>query len=449
VNHPQTLGKFQVTGVLGKGSMGIVYRGWDPDIRRPVALKTIRHGSDPGVAAASHAAARFRIEAQAAGRLLHPGIIGIYDFGTDRDVAFIAMEFVEGHTLASYLAQGACFTDTDIGSIMGQLLDALAHAHDHGVWHRDIKPSNVILTHGGHVKVADFGVARIETSDLTATGALIGTPMYMAPEQFLGQPIDHRVDLYSAGVVLYQLVAGRVPFDGPLATMFDQVTRALPVPPSSLAPRNAADRFDDVVARALAKRPEQRFPAAAQFRRELAAALGGPLAEVVSRRAVMALSISSDLAATELLHRPATAPETGGTPEYWHRDVLQRVEAELARHTGPLAAVLVRRAARACHDLPALYAALATHITHEGDRAAFLLRAAPGDDRYGDPSTLTDALVAQAESVLTAEIGPIARVLVRRAVAATHRRADFYARLLEAVPDTERARVAARLERLN
>jgi serine/threonine-protein kinase len=359
------------------------------------------------------------------------------------------MEFVEGNTLASYLAQGAGFTDADIGSIMGQLLDALAHAHDHGVWHRDIKPSNVIVTHEGRIKVADFGVARIETSDLTATGALIGTPMYMAPEQFMGQPIDHRADLYSAGVVLYQLVAGRVPFDGPMSTMFDQVTRASPAPPSSLAPRPAAASFDGIVARALAKRPEQRFPAAAQFRLELAAALGGALAETVSHRAVMALSIPPDLAATELLHRPATTPDTGGTPEYWHRDVLQRVEAELARHSGPLAAVLVRRAARECHDLPALYARLSTHIAHEADRAEFLKRAAPTDDRYGDPSTLTDALVAQAESVLTAEIGPIARVLVRRAMAATHRRADFYARLLEAVPEGHRAQVAARLKKLN
>jgi serine/threonine-protein kinase len=447
--HPQTLGKYQVTGVLGKGAMGIVYRGWDPDIQRSVALKTIRHGSDAGAAAAAQAAARFRVEAQAAGRLLHPGIIGIHDFGTDRDVAYIAMEFVEGHTLARYLAQGAGFSDADIGSIAGQLLDALAHAHDHGVWHRDIKPSNVILTHGGHVKVADFGVARIDASDLTATGAVIGTPMYMAPEQFMGQAIDHRADLYSVGVVLYQLVAGRLPFEGPMATMLEQVTRQPHVPPSSFAPTFPGDLFDEVVARALAKRPEQRFPDAAQFRRELSAALGAPLAEAVSRRGVMALSISPDQAETELLRRPATGLDTGSLPEYWHPEVLQRVEAELARHTGPLAAVLVRRAARGCHDLPALYARLATHIAAEPERQAFLRRAPAAGDPCGDPGALTDALLAQAEALLTAEVGPIARVLVRRAAAGTRASADFYARLAEALPLSDRARFAAQLHKLN
>jgi serine/threonine-protein kinase len=447
--HPQTLGKYQVTGVLGKGAMGIVYRGWDPDIQRPVALKTIRHGSDPGAAAASQAAARFRIEAQATGRLLHPGIIGIHDFGTDHDVAYIAMEFVEGHTLARYLAQGAGFSDADIGSIAGQLLNALAHAHDHGVWHRDIKPSNVILTHGGNVKVADFGVARIDASDLTATGAVIGTPMYMAPEQFLGQAIDHRADLYSVGVVLYQLVAGRVPFEGPIATMLEQVTRHAHVPPSSFAPTRPGDLFDGVVARALAKRPEQRFPDAAQFRRELAAALGTPLAERVSHRGVMALSISPDQAATELLHRPATGLDTGSTPEHWHTEVLQRVEAELARYIGPLATVLVRRAARGCHDLPALYARLATHIASEPERRAFLGQAPAAGDRYGNPCALSDALLAQAEALLTAEVGPIARVLVRRAAADTRARADFCAQLAEALPQPDRARFSARLNKVN
>ncbi len=447
--HPQTLGKFEVTGVLGKGSMGIVYRGWDPDIRRPVALKTIRHGSDPGEAAASQAAARFRIEAQAAGRLLHPGIVGIHDFGTDRDVAYIAMEYVEGHSLARYLAQGEGFSDADIGSILGQLLDALSHAHDHGVWHRDIKPSNVILTHAGRVKVADFGVARIESSDLTATGALIGTPLYMAPEQLMGQPIDHRADLYSAGVVLYQLVAGRVPFDGPVATIFDQVTRVVPAPPSSVAARPGNACFDAVVSRALAKRPEHRYPDAGLFQRDLAAALGAPLAAAVSKRAVVALSISADQAMTELLHRPATGADTGSTPEYWHRDVLLRVEAELARHAGPLAAVLVRRAARECHDLPALYTRLATHIPQEADRRAFLGHAASVGNRYGEPAALTEALVAQAEALLTAVVGPIARVLVRRAMASTASRTDFYAQILDALPEADRPRLASRLHQLN
>ena len=201
--HPEKLGKYQVTGVLGEGAMGVVYKGFDPGIGRAVALKTIRH-SLAGPEHTAALAARFRNEAQAAGRLSHPGIVAVYDFGDEADVAYIAMEFVEGSSLSRYIAANTRFGDDDVLSIMGQLLDALDHAHDNGVWHRDIKPANLLLTNAGRLKVADFGIARIESIALTMVTSIVGTPGYMAPEQFIGKGVDRRADLYAAGVLLYQ-----------------------------------------------------------------------------------------------------------------------------------------------------------------------------------------------------------------------------------------------------
>ena len=144
--HPVQLGKYRITEVLGEGAMGVVYKGFDPDIQRTVALKTIRTQLDSDDDSPGAPASRFRNEAQAAGRLMHPGIVAVYDFGRDEQVAYIAMEYVEGRSLASYLGAKVRFTDTDIPGIMSQLLDALGHAHDKGVWHRDVKPANIILT---------------------------------------------------------------------------------------------------------------------------------------------------------------------------------------------------------------------------------------------------------------------------------------------------------------
>jgi serine/threonine protein kinase len=173
IAHPERLGKYQVTSVLGEGAMGVVYKGFDPGIQRVVALKTVRrqllenNDQGPGMAA------RFRNEAQAAGRLAHPGIVAVYDYGDEGDMAYIAMEYVEGNTLERYIAEQVQFSDSDIVSVVVQLLDALEHAHNQGVWHRDIKPSNVLMTREGRLKIADFGIARIESARLTLVNSVI------------------------------------------------------------------------------------------------------------------------------------------------------------------------------------------------------------------------------------------------------------------------------------
>lgn len=498
--HPERLGKYQITGVLGEGAMGVVYRGFDPDIRRIVALKTIRKQIGEGVDAAQ-TAARFRNEAQAAGRLLHPGIVGVYDFGESDTragrVAYIAMEFVEGHTLSQYLSQKVRFSEADVASLATQLLDALAHAHENGVWHRDIKPSNVIMTKAGRIKIADFGIARTDTSALTMANSVLGTPMYMAPEQFMGRPIDHRVDVYGAGVVLYQLIAGRAPFVGPHEALMYKVVNEVPPPPSGVEGALPGGRFDAVVATALAKDPRERFASAAAFRDAVVQALGHAAPTAVSREAVYGLPALSEYAPTERIVSPFGAPfvngaspptSTGAPPTHWDPSVLAQVESQLARHVGPLAAVLVRRASKECHDLPSLQARLAEQITNAQAREAFLgaasrgggtggtggsgatgitrgsatgitggaatgLRGAPttlgqshgGGTFAGNHTPVTDAVLEQSVKLLSAHLGPIARVVVKRSAERVREREPFYALLVEAAPEAVRARLLAEL----
>ena len=211
---PEKLGRYQVLEVLGRGAMGIVYKGFDPVISRTVALKTIRKdllGSDQIV----ESVARFRNEAMASGRLNHPGIIAIHEYGEDEDTVFIVMEYASGDSLRRYISRRDSIKLTEISNIITQLLDALDFAHENGIIHRDIKPDNIIVSPGHRIKVADFGVARINTSTLTQTGMIVGTPSYMAPEQYIGLAIDRRADIFSAGIVLYEMLTGAKPFEGP------------------------------------------------------------------------------------------------------------------------------------------------------------------------------------------------------------------------------------------
>ena len=267
---PERLGKYEIRRELGQGAMGVVYEGYDPMIQRVVALKTIRADQLQGDAAAE-IIARFRREAQAAGRLSHPNVVAIHEFGEDAGTWFIAMEFVAGRSLKDCFDAGQRFRPREVLSIMAQILAALGYSHRQGVVHRDIKPANVILLPDGAVKVADFGIAHVEASELTQVGTVLGTPSYMAPEQILGLPVDGRADLFSAGVVLYQFLTGDRPFSGTATTTVQKVLKEEPLPPSALNPQ-VTEAFDAVIRRALAKRPEDRYPTAEAFAGALAAA---------------------------------------------------------------------------------------------------------------------------------------------------------------------------------
>lgn len=257
------LGKYEIKRELGKGGMGIVYEGYDPFIQRAVAIKTVRISS-ADKSEAEETFRRFRREAQAAGRLSHPRIVSIYEYNEDHDMAFIAMELIEGKELKDYFDQKIQFSLADSISILLQLLDALDYSHRQGVVHRDIKPANIFVTTNNQVKVADFGIAKIESSHLTQVGSILGTPAYMSPEQFHGHNVDRRSDLYSAGVILYQLLTGRRPFTGSMITIMHKVLNHAPEPPSKYNPK-VSMAFDEVVMRAMAKQPGERFQSAAEF----------------------------------------------------------------------------------------------------------------------------------------------------------------------------------------
>jgi serine/threonine-protein kinase len=250
--------------------MGVVYEAFDPLIQRIVALKTIRPDQLAG-GNAEEILARFRREAQAAGRLSHPNIVAIHDCGEDAGVWYIAMELVHGRELKEYFEKNERFATADAVRILSQILAALGYSHRLGVVHRDIKPSNIFLLPDGTVKVADFGIAHIESSELTQVGTVLGTPAYMSPEQILGLPVDGRSDLFSVGVILYQFLTGERPFTGNATITMRKVLEEDPLPPSRFNVQ-IPGAMDAVVRKALAKKPEERFQSAEEFATALDAA---------------------------------------------------------------------------------------------------------------------------------------------------------------------------------
>jgi len=308
------LGKYLIRRELGKGAMGVVYEGFDPAIERTVAIKTILPAQLKGEEAAQ-VLARFKREAQAAGRLNHPGIVAVYDYGeeiADEDhtmvagadaqarqrVAYIAMEFVKGRELRDFFEANERFAIKDVERLMVEVLDALGHAHANGVVHRDIKPANLIVLADGKVKVADFGIARVEKSELTQVGTVMGTPAYMSPEQFMGQPVDGRSDIFSCGVILYQFLTGEKPFTGNSTTIMYKVLHEEPLAPSLLNVALPA-AFDAVVKKAMAKNPDERYQSADEFAQAIRTTLGAAPA--------MGAAAAVDADRTEL-SKPPVAP---------------------------------------------------------------------------------------------------------------------------------------------
>ena len=260
-------GRYRVVKELGKGAMGIVYKAFDPQIDREVALKILRKDRLTD----DEFARRFFKEAKAIGRLSHPNIVTVYDVGQDHGTIYIAMEFLEGRPLDEAIKKDG-LKITDIGSIGVQIAEALDYAHKKGVIHRDIKPSNIILNPDGRIKITDFGVAQIEdllTLHQTQAGAIIGTPVYMPPEQVNGQPVDGRSDLYALGVILYELLTGAKPFTGEnFAAIFASVINHTPDEPVKIV--SDISKFQsDLIMKSISKEPDRRF----QTGREMAAAL--------------------------------------------------------------------------------------------------------------------------------------------------------------------------------
>lgn len=300
------LGRYEVLRVLGKGAMGVVYEGRDPNLDRRVAIKTVKVENLSEEAAAEYEH-RFRTEARSAARLQHPNIVSVYDSDRDGDVAFLVMEFIQGDDLKHHLDRGVRYTLEQSLKIVRDLLSALDYAHKQGIVHRDVKPANLLIEPGGRVKLTDFGVARIQDSgEATRTqGSMVGTLKYMAPEQVQGQKIDARADLFSTGVVLYQLLTDKRPFDGDNDfSIIHQIIGHNPPPPSAANPRLPA-ALDAVVARALAKDKDERFATARDFAVALQAAIRRAEDQTVVPPA------NPNKRADGAASRPLTSPGTG------------------------------------------------------------------------------------------------------------------------------------------
>lgn len=270
VGEIRNLGRYQTTGVLGKGAMGMVYKGIDPAINRPVALKTIRLDfvNDPQEEA--ELKERLHREAQAAGKLSHPNIVTIYDVGSEGHLQYIAMEYLEGQTLEDLIKKKVKFNYRIIAQIIIQICAALEYAHAQGIVHRDIKPANIMILKDYRVKVMDYGIARIDSSSMTKTGIAMGTPNYISPEQLKGQKTDQRADLFSLGVVMYEMLLGRRPFKGEnITALIYAILNHEPDKPSNVNPQIPL-LFDHIIGRALRKDPNERYQSAREIAAHLA-----------------------------------------------------------------------------------------------------------------------------------------------------------------------------------
>src|SRR5215471_15684798 len=444
MNTVRSIGRYRVEALLGTGAMGEVYRAHDPAIDRLVAIKVVR----PELVAGSggeQLLERFRREARAAGRRFHPNIVAIWDFGDDDGMPFLVMELVEGRSLDQVIKSSGSIQPARSVAIITQVLSALGFAHENGIVHRDIKPSNIMVLQDDRVKVADFGIARIEASEFTIVGDLLGTPAYMAPEQLSGSPIDHRTDLFAAGVILFEMLTGVKPFRGKSITeIMSFMEKRGPEDIRALNP-SVPEALKRVIIKSVAFDPAQRYVDAAAFSTALAEALPRMATEPPDRAA----AISG-------IGERTAPPEVAFTPE-----VLHEIERDLATFIGPMASIAVKRGARQSSDLLELYELLGRQVADPKDRAEFLARgrqrAAAGlglptprprpasakaieQSRDHPVNSPNPASIVAIESDLTRYIGPIARILVKRELTKFESLAKLCLVLATHIPDERQRR---------
>ena len=269
------IGRYKIVRELGRGAMGVVYHAIDPNIGRPVAIKTIHFGDNRKPEEIDRMRERLFREARSAGMLSHPGIVTVYDVEQQGDLAYIAMEYVDGPTLDQMLSEPAPLDAERMFSILGQTAVALDYAHSKGIVHRDIKPANIMLSADGTAKIADFGIAKIAAAEnLTMTGSIVGTPHYMSPEQVQGQTVDGRSDQFSLAVIGYEMLTGEKPYTGEhLTTVVYKIVAEEPVPPRRLNP-SLSTGIENVLRKALAKKPDGRYRNCQDFIESLEKACG-------------------------------------------------------------------------------------------------------------------------------------------------------------------------------
>ena len=453
--RPTSLGRYRIVDAIGAGGMGVVYKAHDPRIDRIVALKTIRREL-LSTQAAEEVVARFRREAMAAGRLSHPGIVSVYDYGEEESTSYIVMEYAPGVALSDLAGEGRCLGAREASTLLGQLLDALEYAHAHSVVHRDIKPSNLLISADSRLKITDFGIARIDSGRLTRTGTPVGTPVYMAPEMYLGESGDHRADLFSTGVVFYELLTGALPFEGEtLGALAYNVCHTPHVPVSQRTPGLPAG-FDRVIDRALAKRADARYASARAFADAvLSVAFPGESPGGTEQNSVA-------FAATLPRVSPSQRLTMGD-------EAMRQLESALTGILGPIAGVIVRRDAGRATTGTELEKLLADHAATPEERALVVRTVrtvlkdrpprpsgaqSPAQAIRAPPPVLQSALASSLRSIgslapedveavirdLTTHLGPIARVLVKRALPSSADVRDLRRRLAEHIADESERR---------
>jgi serine/threonine-protein kinase len=504
---PRSVGKYEIVDAIGAGGMGTVYRAFDPTLERMVALKIVHLDRVQEVAPAQ-LRERFRNEARAVARLNHPAIVTIFDYDDQDPVgAYIAMEYVQGCALDEYVKQRPELHLEDAVSAMQQVLAGLGYAHGKDVVHRDVKPSNLLVTRDGLVKITDFGIARIGPRSTTQTGLLVGTPQYMAPEQYMGGAVDHRCDIHAAGAVLYELLTGSPPFMGTSAEIMYKVCHEVPKPMSSCA-ASIPKGFDAIVAKALEKRPADRYASAQEFQRALrssweaispkppsptlsqsarliataihrqpvAASRAVPPAPALAARALESVPGPGPLGTGKPAGPMHEAPKAAATPRSqsesqpgslvaWSREQLAEIERDLLPLVGPMARILVRDAAATTASRQELYKLLAAHLQSPEERRKFLLSgersttgsavgAPPGalssplKAGWGPSQPLTEEAAQRAGQLLACYIGPIATIVTRKAAQTVTDEAQFYALLAEKIADgPERERFIREVQR--
>jgi serine/threonine-protein kinase len=359
------LGRYEILQELGRGAMGVVYKAHDPVLDRLVAIKTVNMALEGGEAA--QYAARFQQEARAAGSLNHPNIVTVHDIGKSGDVAFMAMEYIEGVELRSLLGGGQPLPLTQAVSIAVQIAEGLAYAHERGVVHRDVKPPNIMVLPTGLVKITDFGIARMRSSVVqTQTGMMMGSPKYMSPEQVTGQRADHRSDIFSLGIILYEMLAGAAPFAGESITaiMYQIVNFAPPAP--SAVKLAVPDVLDAIVAKMLVKAIDERYQSTAELARDLRAC----------EHALAAATPAAGAAA------PGFAPGTRPAPV--NDDAKHAVLAQPVAHTRASDAARLPDA-----ESPARGVARAFDSNEATQRLAALTTVAPRGAAEADPTAAT------------------------------------------------------------
>ncbi|MFT6903781.1 MAG: serine/threonine protein kinase [Oleiphilaceae bacterium] len=452
IEPSELIGKYKIECVLGKGAMGVVYRALDTDIDRTVGLKTLHAHLLEGEQGDDFSQ-RFLQEAKAAARCLHANIVTVFDFGVHDSTPFIVMEYVDGVELKSQMVADMTFSLGLTLDIIKQILEALDYAHENGVVHRDIKPANIMIMDNGRVKVSDFGVARLDNSNLTSTGMMVGTPNYMSPEAMYGLNVDGRSDLYSVGILLFELITKKRPLPSAgLEEAMEPLNRCTNLNPVQLK------QIRPLILKALQPNPEARFQNATEFLIQI-----NSIASLVDS----SQEFGQDTDQKTIIFRPPpldrpkeAARDSTSQTALGDQSVLSALESSLVRYIGPAAKALIKKQCKTSTTLSDLSLNLARHIPNDDERSEFLknlestgirelylskeAEASKALGRTGILQTadkknatlqLPDEILQSVTSELAFFVGPLASRLINKTLKRSSSLDEFYKKLASYIPD--------------